>query len=193
MRPNQWIGIRTTKAWRKRPRTALAPRAYGGNPANSTFFVKVQGFYVDIVARPVFKGEIVPCARCPLDIWLALSDEQRKEMCMGIRKPSAGHPSQGGPIRPMDPACEGEMPTLFAYLADDQWEDGSARLRSTIILFCEDDLFKMALTDKDSDLTLWVASKTFAGLFGGMEARLNDPEAEWRKRKGPGNPPRKKG
>jgi hypothetical protein len=137
-------------------------------------------------------GGIPLGAAIPLDYWDALSDEERARLLMALRRPSS--PGRDSKVlnRPLDPAFEQDFPTLNAYLADDTWEDGTARLRSTLILFAEDDVYKMCLTDKDSDMTLWVASKTVFGLLGSMEARLNDPEAEWRKRKGPGTKPGKR-
>lgn len=112
---------------------------------------------------------------------------------MALRRPSSPSKDAKVPTCPIDPAFQQDFPTLAAYLGDDVWEDGSPRLRSTLIVFAEDDLYKMCLTDKDSDQTLWVASKTMWGLLGAMEGRLNDPDAEWRKRKGPGKAPQRRG
>lgn len=168
-------------------------RTYGTCKPFSRGFYRVGHAHVFLLSRMKLPGDIPVGAAIPLDLWDAMHEEERERLLMALRRPSS--PSKDSKVlnRPVDPAFEQDFPTLSAYLGDDTWEDGAPRLRSTLILFAEDDLFKMCLTDKDSDMTLWVASKTMFGLLGAMEARLNDPEAEWRKRKGPGKAPSKRG
>lgn len=76
-------------------------------------------------------------------------------------------------------------PTLWAYLTQVAWPDGSAREVSTLSVFSDGAVAKCVLKDRAMGLCLWAACPTFSGLFGVLEALLCDPGAEWRVDRGP--------
>lgn len=97
-----------------------------------------------------------------------------------LKKPE-GRKVQGADVQiPRDIKAEKEIPTLWSYLTQTTWEDGTARQTAGLLIFAQDGMLKAMLRDKDAGLCLWVAGKSWAGLLGALEAALNDPEAEWR-------------
>lgn len=72
------------------------------------------------------------------------------------------------------------LPSVWQYLTQDRWEDGSPRETSGLLLFCQDGLLKGMLRDKESGLCLWVTGQSLQGLLATLEAALGDPAAEWR-------------
>jgi len=185
MRPSSFMrfGIRVGPRPKRRPSSFREAVWYRGQRIKAPFFWVTRGLWTCIVARPTFPGEVTPGTRILTRYWESMTGMHKGEILMGLKRPVAAEKTKAGPARPVDEDSELEYTTLYAYLTDDSWEDGQPRQRSTLILFAEDDSFKVCLTDKDSDMTLWASSKTLSGLFGALEARLNDPEAEWRKRK----------
>jgi len=179
------FGVRVGPRPKRRPCNFKEPIWYRGQKIRAPFFWVLRGRWVCVVARPLFLGEDVPGFRLPCQYWIGMDGMFKGEILMGLRKPIAASKATPGPSRPEDVEGEVEFTTLFCYLCDDTWEDGQARQRSTLIVFSEEDAFKACLTDKDNDMTLWASSKTLSGLLGALEARLNDPEAEWRKRRPP--------
>lgn len=71
-------------------------------------------------------------------------------------------------------------PTLWEYMTATTWDDGSARLPSSLLLFAQDGMLKGMLRDRDAGLCLWVAGSSISGLLGVLEAALLDPQTEWR-------------
>jgi hypothetical protein len=135
--------------------------------------------------RPRYQTDAPLGGRVLSDTLMSLDLEQRKEFMMALAKPRvAVNGKLLGQGKPEDQGFEHEWPTVFAYLTDDIWEDGSGRERSTLLIFAED-VFKCCLIDKDNDCTLWASGRTLEDLLSGLESRLVDPEADWRKRKPP--------
>jgi len=195
MRPrsNARFGGKKRNITKKRPRSDTLPKREDGLKFGIPYFLRVVGRYCYLVARPRYPEDVPLGCVIPASFWGYLTDEQKGQICMGLRKPFVGGAVSPEALVPNDPGSKADFPSLFAYLSDDQWEDGSPRMRSTLIIFCEGDTFKACLTDKDNDLTLWAASRTLVDLFGSLEGRLGDPEADWRKRVGPKQVPKKKG
>jgi hypothetical protein len=79
-----------------------------------------------------------------------------------------------------DPGFSNRFPVLWSFLTQKTWEDGSARLTSTLLIFEQDGILKAMLKDKDAGLCLWVAGATFEGLYDALEGALSDPRADWR-------------
>lgn len=79
-------------------------------------------------------------------------------------------------------ACELalQVPTVFDYLGQNAWPDGSVRQTSSLLVFHQDGMFKGMLRDAEAGLCLWIAGKSLTGLLVSLEAALNDPHAEWR-------------
>lgn len=71
-------------------------------------------------------------------------------------------------------------PTVWAYLTQATWEDGSVRKTSSITLFTDAGQLKAVLKDKETNLSLWSAGQSIEQVLGVMEALLLDPTAVWR-------------
>lgn len=132
-----------------------------------------------------YTGHVVRMERFSLDDWFGLSVESRRcTMNTFFSRPKAasspvGDRGNGG----VDKDLEGSCPTLANYLGSDTWPDGEVRQRSSMVIFYEDGVYKMCLSERDTNMTLWAASKDLLGLFGAMEARLTEPVVDWRKQR----------
>lgn len=72
------------------------------------------------------------------------------------------------------------FPTLWAYLSDTVWSDGSARSTSTITVFAEDGLVKLCLNDREGKRTCWSTGTSLEESAEALEQRLAAGTAEWR-------------
>jgi len=88
--------------------------------------------------------------------------------------------SQPGPRVLTDPGFAKKHPLLWSYLTQTAWEDGTARLTSSLLIFSDDGTLKGMLRDREAGLCLWVAGATFGGLLEALEGSLGDPRADWR-------------
>jgi len=86
--------------------------------------------------------------------------------------------ANGGKVEPCDLALQ--VPTLYEYLTQCSWPDGTERQTSGLLVFHQDGMLKGMLRDKDSGLCLWIAGKSLTAMLVALEAALLDPEAEWR-------------
>lgn len=87
----------------------------------------------------------------------------------------------GGTDTPMrDPSMEKVCPTLWQFLTDRTYDDGSKREPGSLLAFCQDGVIKLMLRDRDAGLCLWIASRTLSDAFKAAEGGLTNPDAEWR-------------
>lgn len=71
-------------------------------------------------------------------------------------------------------------PTLYAYLTQTAWPDGTVRETSSVSVFVDGNAVKCVLKDRSLGICLWATCPTFTGLYAVLEALLCDPAAEWR-------------
>lgn len=83
-----------------------------------------------------------------------------------------------------DPGFAKDYPTLYEHLTSVTWEDGSARITSSMILFAEEGMLKGCLSERNDHLSLWASGSSLKGLLKALEAALNTPMPQWRKQKG---------
>jgi hypothetical protein len=57
------------------------------------------------------------------------------------------------------------LPTLTEFMSLDQWEDGASRVRGTIRLMIEDDVWKACLNNLDESSYAFLSSRTLTGLL----------------------------
>lgn len=74
-------------------------------------------------------------------------------------------------------------PTLWSYLTQTRWDDGTERKTSSVTVFMDSGQLKCVLKDKETGLSLWAAGVGFDSLFSVLESLLNDPTAVWRQDK----------
>jgi len=75
-----------------------------------------------------------------------------------------------------------EYPSIYAYLFEGKWKDGTPRHTSTLLMFFEGPVFKAVLNDRDQNRSAFFTSSTFAGLFDSIEVALTADNVDWRNR-----------
>ena len=82
------------------------------------------------------------------------------------------------------PAADGfasAYPNLWEMISSARWPDGSPRVPSTLLLFCDDGMAKACLNDRDQGLTAWATGSGFLALLAALEAGLASDSLEWRR------------
>lgn len=80
-----------------------------------------------------------------------------------------------------DEYFRGDFPCLHEHLCCGQWEDGKARTPSTLLLFCEEGLWKACLNNRAEGLVAFVTAPDQAGLMKAVEEGLEAGTLDWRK------------
>jgi hypothetical protein len=109
---------------------------------------------------------------------LLVTCERYAEML--LEKGSMRKVAGGGAEVLTDPDFAALYPTLFAYMTQSTWPDGSAREVSTLSVFADGGMAKCVLKDRAGGVCLWASCPNLTNLFGVLEALLCDPGAEWR-------------
>lgn len=109
-----------------------------------------------------------------------------------LNRPPAGNSGAGQLPSFDDPDFEQRYPAICEYVSTAQWEDGTPRETSTLLLFVEDGLWKCCLNDRAVGRSGWRAADTLQGVLDALEAVLREDCVEWRVAKGkPQGRPRK--
>lgn len=73
------------------------------------------------------------------------------------------------------------FPNVYDHLGHVFWDDGKARTVSTLTVFFEDGLMKVALNDREAECSLFVTGKGFEECLRSLEKRLSGEQApDWR-------------
>jgi hypothetical protein len=83
----------------------------------------------------------------------------------------------------MQAEIAGAFPGVLEMLAAPFDTKGKPREGSTLLIFVEDGLVKVCITDRHQDLTGWVTAKTMQEALDRLENGLQDDRIEWRVRK----------
>lgn len=75
-------------------------------------------------------------------------------------------------------------PALVEFMTLRRNDDGTPRQTSSLLIFCEDGVWKACLSERERELTLWAAGDTLAELLEAMEATLQSPAPQWRTKSG---------
>lgn len=86
----------------------------------------------------------------------------------------------GDAAQMVDEEFQKHYPTLFDYLTQSRWPDGTPRLTSSLLIFTDNGQVKAMLRDKEAGECLWVACPSLWMIFDVFEAKLCDEEADWR-------------
>lgn len=78
---------------------------------------------------------------------------------------------------------------LVNYLVDTEFDDGSARRTSTLLVFVEDGVVKVCLNDRENGRSAWASGKTLRSALESLNAAVGSDCAEWKgsRASGPGN------
>lgn len=72
------------------------------------------------------------------------------------------------------------FPHLWSFMTQTRWEDGTARLPSTVSVFLQHGKWTACLTEKNWGLILFATADRLEGLWEALDARLAEPKADWR-------------
>jgi len=131
---------------------------------------------------PIRSRSFLAWSTLPYDEWRTAMAGflQRRQQSLASSPPS---PS------PEDDRLRQAMPALISHLVDAEYDDGSARLTSSLTVFSDQGVLKAALNDKDTGETLWVSAPGLHTLLATLERHLRDGTGDWRMRAG--QPPRR--
>jgi hypothetical protein len=105
-----------------------------------------------------------------------------------MKRPSAGD----GASAPVPPSSGilAKCPTLFLFLTDGLWDDGSRRELPTLLFFRDGDRFKVCVSDRALSRVAFVTGDTLEAILGTVEKDLAKDALDWRPAKNDG--PRRK-
>lgn len=105
----------------------------------------------------------------------------------------AGSPPGGGVA--CCPWLRGVCPAVHEFVTAAAHPDGRPRATSTLLLFVEDGVFKVCLSEREHSLTLWASASGVDEALMVLEERLTAQNVEWRRKAQPTNkgPQRGKG
>lgn len=76
-----------------------------------------------------------------------------------------------------------QYPTLAAYMAQDQWEDKTPRLTTTLLFFVDDGTLKVCVNDREGSRHAFLSGATVDELLSELEEGLAAETVEWRAKK----------
>jgi hypothetical protein len=102
---------------------------------------------------------------------------------MGIKRPGpvGGGEQNTGP--PEVGALAVAYPSVWAWLTDTRYDDGSSRQTSTLLIFTEDGSVKACLSDRDRSATGWASGATLEACLEALDKRLEAGTLDWRAKK----------
>lgn len=99
---------------------------------------------------------------------------------MGVKKRAAAAAENGGLRGSVDCNVLVGLPTLLSYLTDDKYEDGTPRQRSTMSVFVEEGMVKIALNDRQEHASMYVAAEGLGTALEALESKLDAGTGDWR-------------
>jgi len=102
---------------------------------------------------------------------------------MAMKKPEVAVGSTS-----LNPRTEGTewvtlWPSLWEFLTESTWDDGSKRQLPTLLFFFEEGIWKSCLSDKAMGRTGWCSGVSPEALLTSLDAQIRDDRVEWRKAK----------
>jgi len=127
----------------------------GGPALYSEGFGTLRWFRLGFDERGIFLGNFVRRARETLK-----------------NASTAAYPDDAGFIE--------NYPAIWDFMTCDRYDDGKARQRSSLTVFCDGAAFKASLNDKEAKCSAFVSGTTFSDVLSVLEAALQDDTADWR-------------
>lgn len=110
----------------------------------------------------------------------ALRRRKRRDREMFVRRNQAAAAAQSAGGVNGSGLAE-RYPAVWEYLSVSQYEDGTARRTSTLMLFVDASGVKVCLNDRDADLTCWITASSPGEALEALETALQAGRAEWQK------------
>lgn len=85
-----------------------------------------------------------------------------------------------------DESFEKQWPAIFEYLTKLRVKKDVERRTSTMLIFCEDGLWKACVNDRENDETAFWSAPSYEELLTAVESDLAVGQGEWRHRSKPG-------
>jgi len=85
-----------------------------------------------------------------------------------------------GAEKPLAGAFLSDYPTVWSYLTDSKWDDGSRRERATILIVADGGVVKLWLGDKACNRSCWTTGESLEQAFTILEEQLSTSSAAWR-------------
>lgn len=99
---------------------------------------------------------------------------------MGIQRRQKGDGNQGKPVDLDKSLFAKNFPSLFQFLRDEMYEDGTSRQTATITLFVSPQGFQACLNDRDQGQATFVTCGTVDGLWAALDKGLAEDSLQWR-------------
>lgn len=96
-------------------------------------------------------------------------------------KSSGEHGSASSSWR--DTSFGATYPAVSEFLGDPTYDDGSARVTGTLLIFCDGPTVKACLADRDQNLVAFFTSQEWDGLLEAIETSLVEGRVDWRTKK----------
>lgn len=104
-----------------------------------------------------------------------------EELSTMIRRQSASTKCEtGAQYAARDVVMEAEYPLLTEYLISRQFEDGSERETSTLLVFASEGVWKVCLNDRAEQRALWASGASYADAIAALEKLLDSGAETWR-------------
>jgi len=100
-------------------------------------------------------------------------------LSMAMTRPKS-NPKEVAGSQVLDEVLKEVWPDLHAFLTEMLWDDNKKRITGTILLFCEDGLWKARLNDRDAKVTGWVSGESYEGLMEGVDRAIGNGSIQWR-------------
>lgn len=96
-----------------------------------------------------------------------------------MKKPDKTHAGMAGGV-----PAKGELlagaPHLWDMLTADAYDDGTKRMRATLVVCWEGGMVKAKLHDRDNKRSCWMAGESLDAVFQSLEEHLADDAMSWR-------------
>lgn len=105
---------------------------------------------------------------------------------MNVQKPQ----TQAGAVgadKPLTGAFLSDFPTVWCYLTDSKWDDGSRRERATILIVADGGVMKLWMGDNANNRSTWVTGESLEQALTILEEQLSTSSAPWRPMEKRGN------
>lgn len=108
--------------------------------------------------------------------------QQEREVWSGMLQKRATSSPRGTPGSAADPdgPFSDDYPALVAFLQQTKWPDGKPRTTGTLLVFTQDGMWTLCLTDRDEGSRAFVTSRTLQEAFSEAEMGLRSDTLAWR-------------
>jgi hypothetical protein len=82
-----------------------------------------------------------------------------------------------------DPEFLNNYPSVYAYLTQTEYNDGTARVTATITLYVDSRCLTLILNDRENNRSVFINGSSLYGAFTALDEALTSGSADWRSKK----------